>query len=98
MLFINVSQMQNKMKVLESSGLNCWKAVMLFKNYKQHVAVELQNITCPEPSEEQWDSYNADTVRNAGKVKMKKQQKRKVELESDKAKQGKILKIIKKQI
>ncbi len=26
-----------KLKVLESSGLNSWKAVMLFKKYRQHV-------------------------------------------------------------
>ncbi len=75
---------ENKMKVLESPGLNSWKAVMLFKNYRQHVAVEWQEVTCPEPSKEQLDSYNVDTVRNVEKRKQKKEQKRKVKLELDK--------------
>ncbi len=72
------------MEVLESSVLNCWTAVMLFKKYKQHVAVEWHDTTCPELSEEECDSYNANTVRNAGKKKLKKEQQRKVKLELDK--------------
>ncbi len=85
-----------KKKVLESFGLNSWKAVMLFKNYRQHVAIEWQHTNCPEPSKEKWDSYNANTVSNAGKRKLEKDQKRKVKLELDmKAKLGsKILKMI----
>ncbi len=53
---------------------------MLFKNYRQHVVVEWQDVTCPEPSKEQWDAYMVDT----GKRKLKKVHKRKVKLELDK--------------
>ncbi len=61
--------------MLEWSGLNSWKAVMLFKKYRQYVTVEWQDVTCPEPSKEQWDAYNVDTVTNAGKRKLKKEKR-----------------------
>ncbi len=51
------------MKVLESSGLKSWKAVILFKQHRLNVAVEWQDITCSE----QWGTYNADIVGNVEK-------------------------------
>ncbi len=57
---------------------------MLYKNYRPHVAVQWQDITCPVPSKEQWDVDNADTVKNVENRKQKKEQKRKVKLELSK--------------
>ncbi len=44
----------------------------------------MTGYTSPEPSKEHLYSYNANTVRIAGKRKLKKKQKRTVKLELDK--------------
>ncbi len=43
-----------KIQVLKSYGLNSWKVVMRHKNYRKHVDVRWQDVTCPEPTVEQW--------------------------------------------
>ncbi len=52
----------------------------LFKKFRQHVAVEWQDIICPEPSMEQWDACYTDTVRNAGKRKLKNEKIKEIEI------------------
>ncbi len=66
---------EETLKVLESPGLNSWKAVMLYENYRLHIAKQWQYITCPLPSKEQWDDYNADTAKNVDNRKQKKKKK-----------------------
>ncbi len=52
---------KRKTEVLESSRFNSQEAVMLFENYRHHNDKKWQDITCPKPSQEQWDAYNTDT-------------------------------------
>ncbi len=37
-----------------------------------------QDVTCPEPTEEQWKAYQSDTVANTEKRKRKREQKMEV--------------------
>ena len=62
---------------------------MLYKNYRQHVDIKWQDITCLEPSNEQWDAYKADTARNIEKRKLKLEQNIQVEEEQKKESKGK---------
>ncbi len=90
-----IKQKDETLRVLDSTGLNLWKAVMLYKNYRQHVDIRWQDITCPEPSKEQWDAFKADTVRNIEKQKLKLEQNIQVKEESKKRKAKGNLKEIK---
>ncbi len=57
---------------------------MMYKNCRQHVDIKWQDITCPEPSKEQWDAFNADTARNIEKQTLKLEQKIQVKEEQKK--------------
>ncbi len=60
---------------LISTGLNPFKAVTLYKNYRQHVNPKWQDVTCPKPSAAQWKAYQSDTAANTEKRKRKMEQK-----------------------
>ncbi len=60
---------------LISTGLNPFKAVTLYKNYRQHVSPKWQDITCQEPTAEQWKAYYSDTAANTEKRKRRMEQK-----------------------
>ncbi len=62
-------------KQLISNGLNPFKAVTLYKNYRQHVNPKWQDVTCPELIAEQWKAYYSDTAANTEKRKRKMEQK-----------------------
>ncbi len=62
-------------KQLISHGLNPYKVISLYKNYRQHVNPKWQDVTCPEPTAEQWKAYQSDTVANTEKRKRKREQK-----------------------
>ncbi len=57
-----------------STGPNQFKAVTLYKNYRQHVNPKWQDVTLPEPSAAQWKAYLTDTAANHEKRKRKKEQ------------------------
>ncbi len=69
---------------MDSPELNSWKDAMLLNYHRQHVAIEWQNMSCPEP----WDVYNADTVSIVKKRKQEKKQKRKVKMKLEKNVKG----------
>ncbi len=58
-----------------STGLNPFKAVTLYKNYRQHVNPKWQDVTCPEPTVEQLKACYSDTTANTEKRKRKMEQK-----------------------
>ncbi len=75
-------------KNLTSCGLNPYKVVSLYKNYRHHVNPKWQDITCPEPNPEQWNAYNSDTKANAEKRKKKKEQKLEMKLKLEEIAHG----------
>ncbi len=60
---------------LISPGLNPFKTVPLYKNYRQHINPKWQDITCPETTAEQWEAYYSDTAANTEKRKRRLEQK-----------------------
>ncbi len=60
---------------LISTGLNPFKAVALYKSYRQHVHPKWYDITCPEPTARQWKAYHTATAATTEKRKRKMQQK-----------------------
>ncbi len=61
-------------KQLITHSLNPYKAVSLYNNYK-HVNPKWEDVTCPEPTENQWKVFQYDKVANIKKRKRKRENK-----------------------
>ncbi len=70
-----IKQKDETLRLLNSTGLKSWKAVMLYKNYRQHAYIKCQDFTHPEQSKEQWDTFDADTAKNIEKQTLILEQK-----------------------
>ncbi len=56
-----------------SCVINSNKVVSIYKNYRDHVNPKRQDVTCPGPTPEQWNTNNSDTKANTEKWNKKEQ-------------------------
>lgn len=74
------STKDNNPKNLIPFVLNLCKVVRLYKTYRHHVHPKWQDVTCQDPTPEQWEDYNSNTKAKA-EIRIKK--KEHIEIESN---------------